>query len=363
MSTESHIRYFLGANTPDGFYSFYDELLDPREANDYFILKGGPGCGKSTLMRRVSAALEEAGQPCEYIVCSGDPDSLDAVLFPAQKAAIVDGTAPHVVEPKFPGVVESYVNVGSCYDKKALCARRLEIMSSMSGYQECYQRAYRCLDAAAQIAADTRALLITPTVESKAIKRARGIMTREVRRTSGVPGRMIHRFLSAVTHKGALCLFDTVDAQCKRVYALSDSFGLAHLMLAPLAAGAVAAGYDIIACPSPMDPQRLEHVIIPALSLAFVTSTPSLPYPGHPYRRIRLDAIADADALRLSKARLRFSRKVSAALVSEAVESLSEAKSMHDRLEALYNPYVDFERVHLMGQEITEELLSANLMR
>lgn len=98
MSEELKIQYFLGANTPEGFYSLYDELIDPAEASAVLILKGGPGCGKSTLMRRVSAALDPVG--CEYILCSGDPDSLDAVTFPGLKAAIVDGTAPHVWRTK-----------------------------------------------------------------------------------------------------------------------------------------------------------------------------------------------------------------------------------------------------------------------
>ena len=46
-------------------------------------------------MRRVGKAMEEHGLDVEYIVCSGDPDSLDAVVFPALNTAIVDGTAPH----------------------------------------------------------------------------------------------------------------------------------------------------------------------------------------------------------------------------------------------------------------------------
>lgn len=100
MSVEPQVRYFLGANTPHGFYSLYDELIDPAGANDIFILKGGPGCGKSTLMRAVGAALETEGQAAEYIVCSGDPGSLDAVLFPKLKTAIVDGTAPHAWRTK-----------------------------------------------------------------------------------------------------------------------------------------------------------------------------------------------------------------------------------------------------------------------
>lgn len=89
------VTFFLGANSPSGFYSLYDQLLPAREARRVFLLKGGAGCGKSTLMRRVAAALAEAGERVEYIRCSGDPDSLDAVIFPDLSSAIVDATAPH----------------------------------------------------------------------------------------------------------------------------------------------------------------------------------------------------------------------------------------------------------------------------
>ena len=97
MTALPHIRYFLGANSPSGFYSLYDQLISPEEARAVYILKGGPGCGKSTLMRRVAAQAEEAGLDTEYILCSGDPDSLDAVVLPAKGVAIVDGTAPQGV--------------------------------------------------------------------------------------------------------------------------------------------------------------------------------------------------------------------------------------------------------------------------
>lgn len=96
MVIAPQIRYYLGANSPTGFYSLYDELMDPAEAAGIYILKGGPGCGKSTLMRRVAQQAEDAGLKVEYIPCSGDPDSLDAVILPEKKIALVDGTAPHV---------------------------------------------------------------------------------------------------------------------------------------------------------------------------------------------------------------------------------------------------------------------------
>lgn len=95
MASELQVRFYLGANSPTGFYSLYDQLIDPASAEDILILKGGPGCGKSSFMRRVAKAVEDKGLAVEYIQCSGDPDSLDAVVFPSLKTAIVDGTAPH----------------------------------------------------------------------------------------------------------------------------------------------------------------------------------------------------------------------------------------------------------------------------
>ena len=99
MTAYPKIQYFLGANAPAGFYSLYDQLLPPERAQAVYILKGGPGCGKSTLMRRVAGWAEEAGLETEYILCSGDPDSLDALVLPALGTALVDGTAPHGMAP------------------------------------------------------------------------------------------------------------------------------------------------------------------------------------------------------------------------------------------------------------------------
>ena len=61
MSQTYQIQYFLGANSPQGFYSLYDQLLPPETANAICIIKGGPGCGKSTLMRQVAAQAAQAG--------------------------------------------------------------------------------------------------------------------------------------------------------------------------------------------------------------------------------------------------------------------------------------------------------------
>ena len=178
-----------------------------------------------------------------------------------------------MVEAKCPGAVEHYVNLDSCYDSVALSPLRQELMACTADYKNCYRRAYRCLSAAAQIAEDLRSTLLTPALEAKMQKRAAGILSREVRRSKKqLPGRVTQRFLSAITHAGPQFLFETTKLQCPRIYELADNYGLAHTMLSHLLAGFTAAGYDVVACPSPMAPERLEHLLIPSLELAFLTS-------------------------------------------------------------------------------------------
>lgn len=352
----AHTAYFLGANSKDGFASLMDRLADPEKARAIYILKGGPGCGKSTLMKKVGQAAQDAGYCPQYIYCSGDPDSLDGLVIDELGVALCDGTAPHVVEPKYPGAVERYVNLGECYDAAALARCKDEVMELMVGYQGAYRRAYRCLKGAGQLMEDNLDLLETDALKEKIKKRARGIIAREIPK-HGNGGAVTERFLSAVTCKGQICLFETADKLCKRIYELSDSYGLAHLMLEELLGAAVERGHDVVACPDPMMPGRLQHLLLPGLGVAFVTGSPELPYPGKSYRRIRLDAMANQEELRRHKARIRFSRKVSRALLDEGMETLAAEKELHDALEKVYNPHVDFDRVDEMAGKIIAEIL------
>ena len=50
---------FCAANSGKGFISFFDSILDEKNKMVYYI-KGGPGCGKSTLMRRIAEKAENA---------------------------------------------------------------------------------------------------------------------------------------------------------------------------------------------------------------------------------------------------------------------------------------------------------------
>ena len=79
METGHATEYFLGSNSERGFFSLYSDMADTSAGDFIWLIKGGPGCGKSSFMRKIGAAAESAGFSVEYTRCSGDPDSLDAV--------------------------------------------------------------------------------------------------------------------------------------------------------------------------------------------------------------------------------------------------------------------------------------------
>ena len=58
------MRYFLGANSEDGFASLYAGFAAAGD-DRLHIIKGGPGTGKSGFMKRLGAAAEKAGLDVE----------------------------------------------------------------------------------------------------------------------------------------------------------------------------------------------------------------------------------------------------------------------------------------------------------
>lgn len=346
-------NFFLGANSGEGFQSLYSGMVDLDETRDFLVLKGGPGVGKSTFMKQLGKAAQEAGQRVEYIWCSGDPDSLDAVLLPDCRAAVADGTSPHVIEPRYPAAVDRYVNLGQFYDVDALKSHRLEVVTHTEAYQAAYQRAFHCLKAARQVEADADARMRETMDWTKLDRRITGIIAREFRRKGNEAGKTTLRFLGSMTHKGYVWRFDSVEALCPRIYELADRWELGGAALVRLREAAAAAGWDTISCPNPEDPGQLQHLLVPGLGLAFVTTSEDCPYPGKPDRRIRLDAMAQIK----DRPRIRFARRMTVALREEALAALKEAKASHDALEAVYHPYVDFDGVAALAQEETARIL------
>lgn len=353
--SELKTEFFLGANSRSGFASLYGGFIGSERPRRVWVLKGCPGCGKSSLMRQVAGRMEEAGLAVETILCSGDPDSLDGIRVPAAGAVIVDGTAPHVLEPPRPGAGGFYVNLGECCDAAGLrdAGPELEELTAVSRRE--YERAYRFLAAAGEM--DDEARIAGEEAAEAVRRRAEGVAAREFGKRAARPGRARLRYLDAISCQGRLTLWDTVRSLCARVWTLDRDLGLASPMVETLRDRALEAGLDVIFCPDPLSPGRAAHLLVPGLSLAFVSSGRQRPYPEKPERHLRLDAHAGPETGRAARQQARKARASADALTDDAVERLAEAKRAHDELERLYHPHVDFSAVYARAEDLAEEIL------
>lgn len=335
------VHFFLGANSGHGFQSLFDRFCSSDDHYDLLILKGGPGAGKSTMMRKIGVAMEERGEQVEYLHCSGDPDSLDGVHIPRIKTAVIDGTAPHVVEPKYPAAVDRYVNLGAFYDIASAKTAREEIKHWSDACSDGYRSAYRVLGAAQKLSDDASQLMLRGLDQKKLARRTEGIIGREIR-GKGSGGRDSYRFLGSYTYKGPVWRFDSVEKLSDRVYHLIDTFGVSAMMLRQIHTAAQKKQYASIICCDPENTERIHHLLIPELGLAFITVREGMECTSSAYRRIHLDAMINGDHYIHWKSRIKFSKKMVSTLRDEGIRLLAEAKAAHDALEGQYLPNVDF---------------------
>lgn len=91
---------FFGAATPRGAVDHIQSLTGHLQRR--IFIKGRPGSGKSTMLKRLAAAAEAKGVDVEVFHCGFDPNSLDMLIFPELSLAIFDSTAPHEYFPSQP---------------------------------------------------------------------------------------------------------------------------------------------------------------------------------------------------------------------------------------------------------------------
>ena len=86
--TVQNLRYFAAANTYKGFISYFKDVFDSKKYDRIYVLKGGPGTGKSTLMKRILSNVSARGGEVTEILCSSDPNSLDGIVASSQDRII-----------------------------------------------------------------------------------------------------------------------------------------------------------------------------------------------------------------------------------------------------------------------------------
>lgn len=357
---QAPIRFFLGANTPQGFVGFADELYDPADGWQAYLIKSGPGTGKSTLMRRVYECVTALSLEAEVLCCSSDPASLDGVVVPALRMCLLDATAPHVVEPKYWGAVEQLVPLSVCSDEATLRERAAEIRQATDENRALHAQCRKYIAAAGVLLRENRRLGEAALDAEKVRRTARRIARQELGTATG-QGRLQRRFLSAITPEGHVLFRETLQALCPRIYAIEDDCGAAAtLLLSEIAAYAREQQLPGILCPCPLAPEQgPEHLLFPSVGVGFTTSGTfhRVDYPV--YRRIHATRFSDTDVLRAGRKAAAFHRRAAGELLAQAQALSAEAKAVHDRMEAFSAAAMNWEAAQAMGDAVVQKFQAA----
>ena len=355
-------KVFPGGNTSKGFYSFYDYIIEP-DATRIFVIKGGPGVGKSTFMRKIGEVMLTKGYDVEFHCCSSDNGSLDGLVIPALRIALLDGTAPHIVDPKNPGVVDEIIHLGDHWNLEGLRTHKTQILACNKEVGRLFNRAYIYLSGA-KIFLDEVKFYYKGTgafdvgaFDKKILELTHDIFEGKPRHTDCPKER--HLFATAITPKGPESHLESIVGHLNKRYIITGDDGTGkNTLVRRLTETAMMRGYNVEAYHCALDPSLIDHLVIPALSTAVINAVEP-----HFYDAKANDTIIDTMAFVSPILNERYlkeknkAREMYRQSMEQAIWFISQAKREHDIMEEFYVPYMNFEEINIRREHIQQHIL------
>lgn len=335
-------KYFAAANSYNGFISYFDEVFYSKNFSRVYVLKGGPGTGKSSFMKKIARNYESKECEIEEIFCSSDPTSLDGVIVRNgdRSIAILDGTSPHERDALYPGAIDEIINLGSCWDSRILIAQRNEIYSLGAEKSENYKTAYNYLKIAGQANSIKRKLYDNIfdifKIKNKAESILNGISPSKNSLTST-------RLISSFGRQGAYRIDALEGMKINKLFIDGDEYS-AGMLLSCCANILKENKSSFLKLISPLDPELIEGIIIPDHSLAILCG------------RGEINADELFDYSHIDHERIKASEWIKAEALEEAKRWFAIASDLHFRLEEIYSDAMHFEKINEMLEVKLKEI-------
>lgn len=347
-------KLFSGGNTANGSYNFFNYMI-PENVNRIFCLKGGPGVGKSSLMKKIVKEFLEKGYDVELHHCPSDPSSLDGIVIKKLGIVLLDGTAPHIVDPKNPGAIDEIVNLGDYWNLEGLEKNKVEIVECGKDISSSFRRAYRFLKAAEPIYYDIeekyKDCMDYGKVNSLTVEFINDLF-KDIECSENYKKER-HLFGTAITPTGHLDYTDSILSDTNKVYYLKGEIGTGKTtFLQKVYTKAVELGLNVEVYHYPLVKEKLETILIKDLGIGITSSNL---FEGQ--NTIDLDSCINRDKLERYEEEIKFNKKIFDELVNYAISNLKKAKSKHDVIEAYYVPNMKFDEIEELKCELIERIL------
>lgn len=334
--------FFLGGNSPSGFRSRFINQI--KKSGYYtYILKGGPGTGKSTFMKK--AVLSAGEENCELYYCSSDIKSLDAVVIQNKKIIIVDGTAPHTFDPEIPGVSSEIINLGAFWNGNFLKNHSDAIKYCSSENSYCHRQASRYIKAASGLCSEIYHNGFNALKTDKLNAFSSRLFSKILKSKQNSTASPEFRQISAFTSFGYITR-DIPDDYT--IYLLKDNlFTASDILLKNITENAYEKGIKVIVSENlSFDEQIFEHVIIPEHKIAFISSGFINKIKFENCAIINLDRFYEKEKIANKKTHISFNKRVISDILDSACNSIDTALQIHNELERFYIKSLDTEKLN-----------------
>lgn len=351
-------RYFPGANTPKGYVSLFENIISWSDADRIFIIKGGPGVGKSTLMKKLAKSLHKENVNLELLYCTSDSNSLDGLILTDYKISVLDGTAPHILEPKYPGCVDEIINLGIFWDEDEVKKYKKEIIYLNNKISAIYRSAYRYLQAAKTIDDDLKDIYTSATNFNQT-----RIILQKIKdsifsnyKSKNIKPQIRQMFASAITADGYIDYVDSLFNNIENRYIIKGpNSKCKSIIFKNIFTTAQEIGFDVDIFKNPMNPLEIEHILIPELNTVVITLT------SNESNMIKdNDKIVDLNlSMQINESQQKivdYNIKMYKELLNRSIKLLNKTKSIHNELESIYSASMKFDYVNNIASNILKKI-------
>ena len=350
LKNKNGFEFFAAANSGKGFISFFDKIFGSEKISRRYLIKGGPGTGKSSFMRRVADVAKLGGARVDYYYCSSDPSSLDGIIIDGS-IALIDSTAPHSLEPDIVGARDNIVDLGAFWSENLLAEKYEQIKAYTEKKKRAYRLAYRFLSASMQCDIASREAFL-PYVNFARLERVARRLTRKIKRGAGY--KLTIGLRSALGMAGKRTL-ESYERTSEQIFYIEDHYGLGFALLSRICEFAMRNENKISVSYVPLCPDLPDAVYFEEEKLAFVVCGTEKKKRVSLRRALDLSGLSQKEK-RALRERARSAKKLSEALVVSACDELALAGDAHFELEKIYRSAMDFPALDAFFAEFIKKI-------
>ena len=335
-------KFFASSNSYHGFHSLFGDIFKSEKFNKIFVIKGGPGTGKSSLIKSVAKFAEEIGGSADRYYCSSDTNSLDGCIIRIgeKSFAILDGTAPHQRDAVFPMVIDETINLAAGIETDWINEKKDEIIMLSSQKMNAYQAAYSYLRLAGECYKEIRRKKIEKFHRHSALKYIWKNFNECDTEDESITSK---RFISSFSKDGYKMFWESHNKYDTSIKIGGDKI-CTEILLKLIAENIACKKIEIL--PSPLSPDSPEKIITNDKDL-ICASPDSYDVMSNNFFEI---SKTDSEEIRLIE-------KTHEAFLSEAARWLSIASDIHFRLEDIYKNAMNFDNNRIIFDKICKKIL------